>query len=231
MPYDGTLPLAAIEGLHEDEGGVGGVGGVQKKKEVANEALGCISAVWAFQPSEKVVLKAFIEARIRGAIMQSLRSGGSKLRGAETVPPVKAMETVTESAVLEEAKFKYTKPLSDGTLPIRQTVLLGFDDSGAIVQGKLEQLVQAHNAEHNPSGRPFKDNKRGPDDTEDIVAEAEAVALAGQAEVPQTKALLLEKFPLAAVLAGSPDFEYIVVKDGRMEKYSIECIWHPNLAS
>jgi hypothetical protein len=227
--------LAAIAGLGEEEGGVGGfggvggVGGVQKRKEVANEGLGCISAIWAFQPSEKVVLNTFIEGRIRAAIMQSLRSGGSKLRGAERVPPVKAMEAVTQSAVLEEVKFKYTKPLSDGTLPFRQTVLSAFDDAGPDVQGKLDQFVQAHYGEHNPSGRPFKDNKRGPDDNEVIEAEAEAVAIAGQADVPQTKALLLEKFPSAAVLAGSPEFEYIVVKDGRMEKYSIERIWHPNL--
>ena len=233
LPYDGCLPLAAIEGINEDDGGVPGVGGVlgaQKKKEVTNEALGCISAVWAFQPPEKLVLKTFIEGRIRGAIMQSLRSGGSKLRGADLVPPVKAMETVTESAVLDESKFKYTKPLSDGTLPIRQTVLSAFDEADPGIQSKLDQLVQVHNTEHNPSGRPFKDNKRGADDTDDIKAEAEAVSLAGQADVPQTKALLLEKFPGAPVLAGQAEFEYIVVRDGGIEKYSIKRILHPNLA-
>ena len=220
LPYDGCLPLAVIEGSRGPPG-ILGVGGVQGylTKEVSNGTLGCISVAWTSNQPEREAIKALVEQVVKENILRSLRLGGSNLRGASSVPPMKPQVFVVtqQPLALDETKFTYTKPLSDGTLPLKQTVLSSFASAPDSVQHQLQELVEAHNREFNQSGRPFKDNKRGADDTDEIQEEATAASLEGQAGVPQTMELLLQMFPHAEVVPGPPKLDIILVRNGGTE--------------
>lgn len=207
LPYDGCLPLAVIE-LSRGPPGVESVG----------ETFSCVSVLWTSTQPEREAIKAHIEQVVKANILLSLRVGGSSLRGASSVPPIQPQTETHDLPALDENQFKYTKPLSDGTLPFKQTVLSSFANAPDDVQGQLKQFVDLHNSEVNQSGRPFKDNKRGADDTDEMQEEAMAASLEGQADVPQTKELLLEMFPHAEVLRGLNKLEIIMVKKGGTEQ-------------
>lgn len=205
LPYDGTLALACATGLKVADSGdaeepalpaLPGVSGVSRKKrriedEISVSSVGCISVLWAGGEEHIRLTKNHIHERITQSLLQSLRTGNSSLPAASEVPAVRSFDTFTTAVlpVLDESRFKHTRPLSDKTLPILQSVYDEFEDTDSGVKAEFEEFVKLHNVEWNRSCKPFNNRKRGLDDTETKDLDAEgAVNLAGQPGIPQTKA-------------------------------------------
>lgn len=228
MPYDGWLQVAAIEGSRGFPR-VLGAGGAQCRlqREVSNETLCCISLAWTSSQLEKESIVDLVAQIVKERLLLWLRLGGSNLRGATDVPPLKPQVQLKQPLALDEKLFKYTKPLSDGTLPFRQTVLSTFAQMPGDVQCQLQEFVQKHNCEFNPSGRPYKDNKRGLNDTSEIQEEATAASLQCQAGLPQNMELLLQTLPHADVLPGLvAELEVVVVRNGGTERSFRKLNWN-----
>ena len=88
-----------------------------------------------------------------------------------------------------ENSFTVCFPRSDGSLPIRQAVLDEWLTCGsADVQMSFNQLVDEHNKEVNPSGQPWKGNKRAASSTAtDVQEESQAVTITPAEGDPKTE--------------------------------------------
>ena len=86
--------------------------------------------------------------------------------------------------------------------------------------GKLKEILEGHNKKFNPSGVPFKgDKKRSATDTEELESEASAEALGPLEESdPDTKAALK---PQAFFPGAAANFE-VLVKDGMLFVHGLQ---------
>ena len=235
IPYDASLPLMCLSGLgevgpddSEDQGvtgltGVTGVSGVRGSRPDVPfvKHFACFSVLCFGKEEDRAETKTFIQKRVVEAARLAVRCGRSMLPGAEDIPAVRSLQSFTAQPgtcqQLDESKFKHTKPLADFTLPVLQKSYDEFEDADQHLKASFAELIDKHDKEFNPSGRPWKDHTRprGEDDSTEV--EGEAVTLTGQPDVPQTKALLMETYPDAQILPGATsDFEYICVKGGEL---------------
>ena len=217
LPYDGTLPLACSTGLKvaPEEPEVTGVSGVARKKRRIEDdfpvsSVGCISVLWAGGDQHIETTKTFVKARIAQNLLMHLRTSTSALPAAANVPVIRSFDSFNSGVapVLDESKFKHTKPLSDKSLPILQSVYDEFEEYDADVKNEFNIIVTQHNEIYNKSGKPYNNRKKDSnDDGQDISMDSDAVNLAGQAGIPQTKAhAFTQKIQLLSMSADSVVF-------------------------
>ena len=235
MPYDGTLPLAVSRGVPDDDidlPGITGHSGVpeakrRKKDNARIDHIGCASVIWAgANRDEFKQVRDFISDRLEEDLKVGIRTGNSNLPEAAEVPPVRTLESFSNSTKvpeLDESKFKHTKPLADLTLPVLQSVHDEIEEMEREIQLEFEELVSSHNREFNPSGRAFKDRPGMTDDKDPETAPADSVALVSGPDDPATKDDLIAKFgpENTIVLPGSSSgFEMVAVRDGQSDKFA-----------
>jgi hypothetical protein len=208
LPYDASLGEATVQ-LRSEEGFIS-IGG-------------CLSAIWVGNVADKCATAEWITKSTISILSADVTSGRSSVPGADGVGVARDVASFgAAKPVLDLDKFKHSRPMSDGTLRLFQSLhtLWGEDPQFKI---QFDALANSHNSKFNPSGVPFKENHKRTADEMGSHDDSAAVSLSGEPGVPTTKAAVLEAHSdIVQIMGHSPSFELLVSKDGCLYMHGLE---------
>ena len=198
LPYDGSLPRAVMEVARHQTG---------------LPIMRCGSIVWTGPIPNRSAFESFLSTDARNHMYQLSKDSHYNVPGMGILPEV---PVEGQKPTFREEHFKITKPQSDLTLPVRQSILDEWeaeDQERVEYRTALRQLIQEHNKEWNPSGVPWK-VKRPMEEDSQSRAEADAVTLPA-ASVTKESLLAEEGADVFTALGAEPFYELVVSK-GRL---------------
>jgi hypothetical protein len=174
-PYDDTFAGAIINQKSENSS----IG-------TALPQAACISIAWVQldSPTDKMKIAKFLKQSIRTTIYRDTMDKKYKLPAlADDIFNPPKIETVP-TVVLSD--YTVCRPQDDGTLPILQTC---HDEWSAIpgLEVEFKDLVDSHNAKFNPSGVPWKGQKRPTPDVQEEEDDKLAQPVSAKEGDPTTK--------------------------------------------
>ena len=208
VPYDGTVGEAVVE-LRSEEG--------------SPSTMGCMSAIWAGSTDDKASIATYVTKFTKQALFQAVTSLDAGVPGATNIGPERDLSFFGSlKPLLDDAKFNNTRPMTDGTLRLLQSVHIQWGDDQHY-KTQFDTLANSHNSKFNPGGVPFKTSNKRTADEMGSSDDSKAVSLAGVPGVPITKDLVLEAHPdIVQIIGSSPSFELLVSKDGSLYMHGLE---------
>lgn len=208
LPYDASVGEATVQ-LRSEEG--------------FTPSIGCLSAVWVGIVSDKSAIADWITKSTMSVLCADVTSDRSSVPGADHVGAARDMASFgAAKPVLDLDKFKHSRPMSDGTLRLLQSLhfLWGEDP---VFKVQFDALANSHNIKFNPSGVPFKENNKRTAEEMGSSDDSAAVSLSGEPGVPTTKAAVMEAHSdVVQIMGHSPSFELLVSKDGCLYMHGLE---------
>ena len=208
IPYDASLGSATMSLRRE-------VGGLPN--------MGCMSMIWVGTESDRLAVNEFIDRTTRCNLSMQMKKGESGVQGAAELGPERdAASFGTERPVLDEKKFKYTRPMSDGTLRLHQILYTKWADDDRFKE-QFDKLAAGHNEHFNLSGVPYKAANKRTADKYSLRDHSDAVNLSGVPGAPVDKNQVVARHETIVILMGiSSSFEVMISGDGSFYLHGLE---------
>jgi len=171
--------------------------------------------IWVGGDADKAAVQDFVIRTTKCNLSLQMKKGQSTVPGAIELGPERDSRSFgTQKPELPDAKFRYTRPMSDGTLRLLQSVHTQWGEDDRF-RAEFDVIAAGHNKLYNISGVPFKAANKRQADKYSCQDDPKAVNLSGVPGVPLDKTEVMARHPEAVVLMGiSSSFELIISKDG-----------------